>query len=358
MRVSDLFEVEVGGGLELGDFPDDLPSKDLSSNQLDLFKSVPTGEPNLPPNLKLRGRMGEFYVAERLEKGSKGSRCFVWIHDGKAASYLWLTPYTLENLNYPSEMRYRPDLHGTGFRVSAVFATEEFRGQKIGPKMYQWCLENVCDYLMADSMQTPAGVALWKYLRRLPQFAVQVWDGDKYMSRHRKTGKDFDHVYNTSHLIPWVTLKSKLEDVLDGPVEEAAPATAQATLDIQWVEPRQARAALSSGSETVVWVDVAKIDEMWKLDRSFYVGPEGSGEGAIKGRYPRFDMWMADRQPVEMSEISLGYRGVPGFGNGRHRFAWMRDHGAKAVPVVTPVADLEEFKARYGTDLQKTTVTR
>lgn len=228
MRYSEINEVEVGGGIELGDFPDNLPDTDMSSKQLDLFKTTPSGEPNVPPNLKLKGRMGEFYVAEREPKtpeekaqaSSKGAKCFVWILDGTAAAYIWLTPYTREHMNYPQDMSYKPDLHGTGLRASAVFVAPEFRGQDLGPKIYQWVLTNVCDYIMADAMQTHGGVKLWQRLRQMKQFVVHVWDGDKYFSRQRRTGKDFNHVYNVSHLIPWVTLRSKLDKVLDAEEEE------------------------------------------------------------------------------------------------------------------------------------------
>jgi len=358
MRVRDLFEVEVGGGITLSDFPDDLPSKDLSSNQLDLFKSVPSGEPNLPENLKLRGRMGEFYVAERGpkpgEEQSKGARCFVWVLDGKAAAYVWLVPYSRENLNYPQEMHYKPELNGKGLRVSAVFVGEEFRGQKLAPKIYQWCLEHVCDYLMADSLQTPGGVAIWKYLRRLPQFAVEVWDGDRYQSRARKTGKDFNHVYNVNHLIPWVTLKSKLDFVLHGGDDIDEDADPTQTLAIQWEVPKACRAALESGEDAIVWVDVAKLDASFKHDRGFYVGP--GGEGGIKGRYPRFDEWVKEGHPVAMPEVGFGYRDTATFTNGRHRFAWMRDHGAQAVPVVTDADRAEEFAKQFGTNLRRTAV--
>ena len=220
MRAKEIFEVEIGGGIELNDFPDNLPNQDLSSDQLDLFEPNTTGDPRLPYNLKLKGRMGEFYVAERLPKVGEeksSSKCFVWIHSGKAVAYVWLTTYSKENMNYPTDIYHKPELNGIGYRVSAVFVDPEYRGKALGPSIYEWLLKNVCDYLMADSLQTMGGVKLWKKLKSMKQFSVQVWDSERYMSRARRAGKDFNHVYNTSHLIPWVTLKSKLNFVLDDP---------------------------------------------------------------------------------------------------------------------------------------------
>ncbi len=129
------------------------------------------------------------------------------------------------------------------------------------------------------------------------------------------------------------------------------------SMTIDWVPPRQARAAMASGSEIVVWVDVAKIEAGWRKDRDMYIGPGGTGN-VIGQRYPRFDMWMADRLPVEMSEISLGHNNIPAFTNGRHRWAWMRDHGAVAMPVVSDAAQAAEFLKLYGTDQRQTTISR
>lgn len=124
---------------------------------------------------------------------------------------------------------------------------------------------------------------------------------------------------------------------------------------IQWMTPKACRAALEEGSEIVVWVDVAKVDASFKLDRNFYVGPKGSAN-AIAGRYERFGEWLKAGEPVAMSEIGLGYRDIITFTNGRHRFAWMRDHGAKAVPVVTEASRAKEFVAMFGSNLRRTII--
>lgn len=125
---------------------------------------------------------------------------------------------------------------------------------------------------------------------------------------------------------------------------------------VKWVIPRRMQVYIDNGSEKVVWVDVDKIDQKWKLDRNFYVGPGGSG-AAIKGRYERFDNWIQGGQPVEMSEMGMGYRDLPSFTNGRHRLAWMRDHGAKAVPVVTPTAEADRFEELFGSSHRQTNIT-
>jgi hypothetical protein len=125
-----------------------------------------------------------------------------------------------------------------------------------------------------------------------------------------------------------------------------------AGLLIQWKPPKACRAALEEGTETIVWVDVAKLDASFKFDRGFYVGPQGS-ENGIAGR---FDTWVKGGEPVEMSEVGFGARGNVTFTNGRHRYAWMRDHGAEAIPVVTETSRAKEFVEQFGTSLRQTVV--
>lgn len=129
------------------------------------------------------------------------------------------------------------------------------------------------------------------------------------------------------------------------------------TKTINWIIPRRMRLYIEKGIERVVWVDLAKIDEKWKLDGNFYVGPFGKSGNPIQGRYERFDNWIKAGEPVEMSEMGLGYRDLPSFTNGRHRLSWMRDHGAKAVPVVTPIDGADRFEEMFGSKLRKTVVT-
>ena len=214
-----IVEVEIGGGLD--DEIPDVDGMDLSSDQLDLFSKVPQGEPKLPNFMKYVGRMGEYHVAERIYPDQNNAKVrkagtFVFINQyGDAVSYIALKDYSRESLNYPSHISYKPELSGVGLRVGAVLVKPPFRGKNLGVEMYVWVLTNVCDYLMADELQTPEGVRLWKKLKRDPRLVVEVWDGDQYHSRNRRSGRDFNYVYDTSHLIPWVTLKSKYSEVTE-----------------------------------------------------------------------------------------------------------------------------------------------
>ena len=117
----------------------------------------------------------------------------------------------------------------------------------------------------------------------------------------------------------------------------------------KWTPSKVCKARIASGDETVVWIDIGKLDAAWRQDHGFYVG--SGGDGGIRTRYPDFGEWLTQGHPVEMPEVDLGYRDVPAFTNGRHRFAWLRDHGVKTMPVVTSVARADDFKTMFGTNI-------
>ena len=95
-----------------------------------------------------------------------------------------------------------------------------------------------------------------------------------------------------------------------------------------------------------VMIDVDKVNTSAAKDRNFYVGPQGSG--GVKGRYERFDNWMKGGAPVEMPEVCLTDAGEISFINGRHRFAWMRDHGVKTMPVAVPADYADAVREKFG----------
>ena len=97
----------------------------------------------------------------------------------------------------------------------------------------------------------------------------------------------------------------------------------------------------------VVWVDVQKIDRAWAKD-GLYIGPGGIGDNQpIK--YDRVGKWIAEFHQLEMCIASLTENDVVAFTDGRHRFAWLRDHGAEALPIAADPADEREMRARFET---------
>jgi hypothetical protein len=107
--------------------------------------------------------------------------------------------------------------------------------------------------------------------------------------------------------------------------------------------------------DVVVWVSVARLDASWHHHVSYYVGPHATGPGnAMPSRYKRFGEWLAEGRQVWMPHIGLSGRHVS-FSDGRHRFAWLRDNGVKALPVTVSPQIAAEIQRRFGT---KTRISR
>src|SRR5690348_17291819 len=92
---------------------------------------------------------------------------------------------------------------------------------------------------------------------------------------------------------------------------------------IQWQPARPG--SIERGEDTIVWVDIAKLDAAWRRDIENYIGPGGTG-AIIGRRYPAFGEWLPTRQEkVRTPEVYIvpesgrpSMRGAVTFGNGRH----------------------------------------
>ena len=82
--------------------------------------------------------------------------------------------------------------------------------------------------------------------------------------------------------------------------------------------------------DRLVNVNPAAFDAGFARD-SAYVGPQG--QGGIEGRYARFAEWQRTAKSIEASTVSVRDNGLVVFGNGRHRYAFMRDQGLPQIPV-------------------------
>jgi hypothetical protein len=102
----------------------------------------------------------------------------------------------------------------------------------------------------------------------------------------------------------------------------------------------------------LVGVKVQQFDAAWSRETDLYVGPHGRiKNGGEAHRYFYFGHWLAIRDPQEEHVIApiihVCEDGSVGFENGRHRFAFLRDHGVNVMPVaMTP--DAIENARRYG----------
>jgi len=91
--------------------------------------------------------------------------------------------------------------------------------------------------------------------------------------------------------------------------------------------------------DQLVNVDTAAFDAGFQRDAGFYVGPQG--QGGIAGRYERFAGFSQTAQSIEAPTVTVTRDGTVRFGNGRHRYAYMRDQGLQQVPVSMDAESLQ-----------------
>jgi hypothetical protein len=103
--------------------------------------------------------------------------------------------------------------------------------------------------------------------------------------------------------------------------------------------------AFPLSDDVPVWVSVAKLDQEWQRSKSEYIG--AGGQNGMLGKYENFSGWIVSAKNVEMPEVCL-VNGFVRFNNGRHRFAWLRDHGVTALQVSVQPSDVATFERMYG----------
>lgn len=107
--------------------------------------------------------------------------------------------------------------------------------------------------------------------------------------------------------------------------------------------------------DPIAWLDVGKVEVGFKRNASHYVGIGGAGAGQ-KGRYNFVGRFIQSGRAVYMPHLSLDEHGAIQFTDGRHRFAWVRDHGAVAIPVTTCPEGLPQLDAQFGTAFRESRV--
>ena len=79
-------------------------------------------------------------------------------------------------------------------------------------------------------------------------------------------------------------------------------------------------------------VDVDKFDEAFKKNKGQYIGEGGSGN-SISDRYEKIGEFLKKAPSMQASDVHVNEHGTVDFGNGRHRYAFLRDKGLKAIPI-------------------------
>lgn len=102
--------------------------------------------------------------------------------------------------------------------------------------------------------------------------------------------------------------------------------------------------------DVVVWVSVQALETSFR-DGDQYVGPGGTHCGQV-GRYENIGRHIVSGRATWMPLVSVNRHDQIRFTDGRHRFAWVRDHGAEALPVATGPATAEKLSHLFGTPVR------
>jgi hypothetical protein len=90
------------------------------------------------------------------------------------------------------------------------------------------------------------------------------------------------------------------------------------------------------GSDRIVWIDIDKLDKAWRRDRTYYLS---------RGIPNRTAAWITrlNFRRIPMPHLGVDDKGIVSFTDGRHRFAWFRDQGALAIPLLPGLAAAVAF---------------
>jgi hypothetical protein len=96
-----------------------------------------------------------------------------------------------------------------------------------------------------------------------------------------------------------------------------------------------------SGGE-LVNVNPSAFDEAYSKTGWQYVGEKG--KDGISGRYEKFENYLKDAKSIEASNVSVNKDGGIVFGDGRHRYAVLRDMGLDELPIVMDKESIKNAK--------------
>lgn len=99
-----------------------------------------------------------------------------------------------------------------------------------------------------------------------------------------------------------------------------------------------------------MWCDVLLLDAAWSKGGQYIsYGGEDSNQ---PGKYERVGQWLAGSFRLWMPHVGLDAEGQICFTDGRHRFAWLRDHGAIAICVTVSEESAPDVERLFGTQVR------
>ncbi len=97
-----------------------------------------------------------------------------------------------------------------------------------------------------------------------------------------------------------------------------------------------------------VWISLARFDELWRRTDE-YIAQAGGADDNQPEKYARAGQWLSSGKRTWMPVVGLDCDGLPTITDGRHRYLWMREHGAWSMPVAVSASQAEAVRALCGT---------
>jgi hypothetical protein len=123
--------------------------------------------------------------------------------------------------------------------------------------------------------------------------------------------------------------------------EEEAPAKIEDVIQVNGKDVPVTIHRLEKGNQ-LVEVNTDVFDKAFSKSTWQYVG-EG-GKGGIEGRYKKFAEFIKDAKSIEAPNVSVDKNGVIVFGDGRHRYAYLRDSGVENIPLSMDAESIKNAK--------------
>jgi len=108
--------------------------------------------------------------------------------------------------------------------------------------------------------------------------------------------------------------------------------------------------------DRIVWVNVAKLEIWWKAEGPSHYFVRGQGR---PNAYRIIEERVQRGEVLPMPHLSFYYDNPNriGFTDGRHRFAWVRDHGGAVMPVTFHRTEAARARKIFGTKRRICTVS-
>ena len=93
----------------------------------------------------------------------------------------------------------------------------------------------------------------------------------------------------------------------------------------------------------IEYVNTDKFENAFKKDQTSYIG-KGGTENAIGKRYENIGNFLKDAKSMNASQADVKSNGTIIFGDGRHRFSFLRDQGLSKIPISMDAESIKNAK--------------